>query len=300
MAATDDTGDGTRVQSIVRAFAILETVARTPEGVGLSDIARRVGLHSSTVFNLARTMAELGYLDQEAPDRRYRIGRPLLCLGANAIDDVLLVNKARAVMEDLSRATGESGTFAVWSVDQVISLARSSGVGAFQLSDRIGGSRPAHATATGKVLLAALPPDRFAAYVAKATFERYTARTIVDARRLARDVARVRKEGLAIDDGEYHDDVCCIAMPVRDFTGKTVGALGVSGPMWRMTAKVRPKRADVLRRAAERLSRELGSGGMGDHYSPAVARLRGAAPAAAPPALPRAAGPARTRTGGTR
>ena len=277
-----DRNDVGGVQSIVRAFAILELVARAPDGISLSELSRAVRLHSSTTFNLVRTMFNLGYLYQSGEDKRYRIGRPLFSLAANAIDDLLLVDTAKAVMEDLSHASGETGTFAVWSGGQVVAMARSSGAGAFQLSDRVGGVRPAHATATGKVLLAALPPEQLDAYLAGATLTRFTATTIVDARRLRAEVQRAKADGFAIDHAEFHDDVCCIAMPVRDFSGKTVGAIGLSAPLWRMGDDIRPAKAAMLREAAHALSAKLGHGGLSAAYSPAMSRLElAAAPARA-------------------
>jgi DNA-binding IclR family transcriptional regulator len=302
--AAGDKDDVGGVQSIVRAFAILELVARAPDGISLSELSRAVRLHSSTTFNLVRTMFNLGYLRQSGDDKRYRIGRPLFSLAANAIDDLLLVDTAKAVMEDLSHASGETGTFAVWSGGQVVAMARSSGAGAFQLSDRVGGVRPAHATATGKVLLAALPPEQFDAYLASATLTRFTATTIVDAQRLRTEVQRTKTAGFAIDRAEFHDDVCCIAMPVRDFSGKTVGAIGLSAPLWRMGDDVRPAKAALLREAAHRLSEKLGHGGLSTAYSPAMARIeRIAAPAdavrisAASPVKPRPAKRITTKSG---
>ena len=246
------------VQSIARAFALLECVAQAREGIGLSDLGRQLGLHSSTTFNLARTMVGLGYLDQSAADKRYRIGRGLLCLAANAIDDQLLLEKAKATMEALSRATGEASTFAVWSGQQVIPLARTNGTGAFQLSDRVGSVRPAHATATGHVLLAALPEDRFEAWLANARLDKLTATTISSVAALRKEIDRVRSTGMALDHGQFHEDVSCIAVPVLDFSGKTVGALGVSGPLGRMTTRARAKYGVLLSDAAQALSHELG------------------------------------------
>jgi hypothetical protein len=76
------------VQSLGRAFAILEEVARHREGVGLADLSKRVALHNSTTFHLARTLVSLGYLRQEKESKRYRIGRPLFALAASALDEI--------------------------------------------------------------------------------------------------------------------------------------------------------------------------------------------------------------------
>ena len=156
----DDAEDRQRsgVQSLGRAFAILEEVARHREGIGLADLSKLVGLHNSTAFHLAKTMVSLGYMRQERDSKRYRVGRPLFALAASALDEIEMVNLATPVLEDLSRETGESGHFAVRMGDSVVVIARTSGPGAFQLTDRVGVVRPAHCTALGKIILASLRP----------------------------------------------------------------------------------------------------------------------------------------------
>src|SRR5207248_6204350 len=158
----DDAEDRQRsgVQSLGRAFAILEEVARHREGIGLAELSKLVGLHNSTTFHLAKTMVSLGYVRQEKDSKRYRVGRPLFALAASALDEIEMVNLATPVLEDLSRETGESGHFAVRMGDAVVVIARTSGPGAFQLTDRVGVVRPAHCTALGKIILASLRPDQ--------------------------------------------------------------------------------------------------------------------------------------------
>ena len=126
------------VQSLGRAFAILEQVARHREGIGLAELSKLVGLHNSTTFHLAKTMVSLGYIRQERETKRYRVGRPLFALAASALDEIEMVNVATPVLEDLSRETSESSHFAVRMGDAVVVIARTSGPGAFQLTDRVG------------------------------------------------------------------------------------------------------------------------------------------------------------------
>src|SRR6267154_1064677 len=126
------------IQSLGRAFAILEEVARHREGIGLADLSKRVGLHNSTAFHLVKTMVSLGYIRQEKDTKRYRVGRPLFALAASSLDEIEMVNLATPVLEDLSRETGESAHFAVRMGDAVVVIARTSGPGAFQLTDRVG------------------------------------------------------------------------------------------------------------------------------------------------------------------
>src|SRR6516165_10694904 len=145
----EDDGDRQRggVQSIARAFAILEEVARDREGVTLADLSKRVGLHNSTAFHLVKTMVSLGYIRQLKDSKRYRIGRPFFALAAAALDEMEMVSMATPVLEQLSLETGESSHFAVSMNDSVVVLARTAGPGAFQLTERVGIRRPVYCTA---------------------------------------------------------------------------------------------------------------------------------------------------------
>lgn len=257
----DDAEDRQRVgvQSLGRAFAILEEVARHREGIGLADLSKLVGLHNSTTFHLAKTMVSLGYIRQEKDTKKYRVGRPLFALAASALDEIEMVNVATPVLEDLSRETGESSHFAVRMGDAVVVIARTSGPGAFQLTDRVGVVRPAHCTALGKVILASLRPDQLERFLDRVDMKPSTEKSITDVSRLMREIAEVRKTGVAYDDGEFNLEVRCAAVPVKDFTGQVVGALGISGPIWRMSNQALKERAKVLQVAAGRLASGFGA-----------------------------------------
>jgi IclR family KDG regulon transcriptional repressor len=240
----DNAGDRQRVgvQSLGRAFAILEEVARHRDGIGLADLSKLVGLHNSTAFHLVKTMVSLGYIRQEK-DKRYRVGRPLFALAANCLDEVEMVNLATPVLEDLSRETGESGHFAVRMGDAVVVIARTSSPGAFQLTDRVGVTRPAHCTALGKMILASLQGDQLQRFLQRAELKPSTEKSITDPATLLREIEEIRRSGIAFDDGEYNTEIRCVAVPVRDFTGQTIGALGISGPIWRLSIQALQNRA---------------------------------------------------------
>jgi DNA-binding IclR family transcriptional regulator len=259
----DDAEDRQRagIQSLGRAFAILEEVARHRDGIGLADLSKRVGLHNSTTFHLVKTMVSLGYIRQEKDSKRYRVGRPLFALAASSLDEIEMVNVATPVLEDLSRETGESSHFAVRMGDAVVVIARTSGPGAFQLTDRVGVVRPAHCTALGKIILASLHPDQLERFLQRVELTRSTEKSITEAPALLREIEEVRRSGIAFDDGEFNLEVRCVAVAVNDFTGRTVGALGISGPIWRLSIQALQSRAKMLRAAADRLSADFGAKG---------------------------------------
>jgi len=249
-----------KIQSLARAFAIIEEIARHREGIGLADLSKRVGLHNSTAFHLAKTLVSLGYVRQESDTKRYRVGRPLFALAASCLDEIEMVHVATPILEDLSRLTGESGHFAVRMGDAVVVIARTAGAGAFQLTERVGVVRPAHCTALGKIILASLTRDELERFLARVELKPATEKSITDIPALLRDIDGVRASGIAYDNGEFNAEVRCVAVAVRDFTGAAIGAVGISGPIWRMTDEATQARAKVLQVAADRLSQALGAG----------------------------------------
>lgn len=246
------------IQSLERAFAILEEVARNRDGINLADLSKNVGLHNSTTFHLVKTMTQLGYISQVRDSKRYRIGSKLFTLAAGALDESTLLALATPVLETLTAATGESAHFAIRSGNEIIVIARTAGSGLLQLVDRTGSQRPAHATALGKVLLAALSDTQVRLFLGETDLRKYTAKTIVEPDALLREIDQARRKGIAYDDGEFDEEVRCVAVPVHDFAGRVAGAIGISGAVWRLSLQSLQEKAKQVRDAAAALSAQLG------------------------------------------
>lgn len=250
------------IQSLSRAFTLLEVIANEPRGVGLTELSGVTGLHSSTVFHLLKTMVGLGYLRRGPKNKNYFIGSRLFCLAASARNELMLVMAADPVLRELALATGESCLFGIRAIDDLaIVVGKAEGNGVFQISDRLGGARPAHCTGMGKVLLAYLSAERLDLYLGTHELKAFTPNTITERARLEAELVEIRRSGLALDDAEFHADLRCIAAPVRDFTHQVIGALALSGPSWRLSMQSLQARAGVLKKAAEDLSTRLGHRG---------------------------------------
>jgi DNA-binding IclR family transcriptional regulator len=246
------------IQSLERAFAILEEVARNKEGINLADLSKAVGLHNSTTFHLVKTMVQLGYVSQARDSKRYRIGARLFTLAAGALEENALLAVATPVLESLTRETGEAGHFAIRSGNDIVVIARTAGSGLLQMADRTGAQRPAHATALGKVLLSALNDQQVRQFLGAVPLRKFTAKTIVARDALLREIEEVRRRGIAYDDGEFDAEIRCVAMPVHDFAGRVAGAVGVSGPVWRLSLQSLQDKAQPVREAARLISAQLG------------------------------------------
>ena len=246
------------VQSLMRAFALLEEIARREGGIGLAELAKHVGLHSSTTFHLVRTMVDLGYVRQATDSKRYHVGHKLFATAASALTEIELVAAAGPFLEELARQTGESIYLATRYGDEIMVIAVVPGSGAVQLRGRAGSLRPPHATALGKVLLAALPPVQLPDLLERLHLPALTEKTTTDRPALLREMQRVRQSGIAFDDGEFDLEVRCMAVPVYNFAGQVIAALGVSGPAWRLKLQVVGDKASQLRETARKLSAALG------------------------------------------
>ncbi len=255
---------GATIQSLTRAFALLEAVARHGSGAAMADLSRAAGLHPSTAFHLLQTLVALGYLVQDAKTRRYRLGPRLLQVAATASNELYLFDTAASVLAELTGETGESSSVAVLERGEAVILDKVEGTSRVGLIERPGCARPLHCTAIGKVLLAALPESQAQAILRDVRLDALTPKTITDIARLEQEMERVRAQGYASDDEEFSEGLRCLAAPVRSFSGQVVAALGVSGPIWRISLDRISSLVGAVTAAAQRLSQRLGYQGIPD------------------------------------
>lgn len=245
-------------RSIRRAFSVLEAIAHEPEGLTLAELSRTVGLHTSTTFHLLRTLAPLGCVRRDETTRKYFVGTRMFALAAGAADEIELVNVCTPPLEALARDTGETSHLAVRSNDNGVIIAKFEGSASVRTTDRIGTEKPAHATAIGKIILAAIREDEFEQYLASHPLKAYTEKTLTDPALLKAEIEKVRRRGVAFDDCEFNPEVRCIAAPIYDFASRTVGSVGISGPMWRIDLPSVGGLGEQVREAARVISAKLG------------------------------------------
>jgi DNA-binding IclR family transcriptional regulator len=255
------TGESGRIQSLIRAAAILDAVARQPEGISLAQLSAEVGLHNSTAFHLIQTLVNLDFLTQGPDNRRYRMGSRIFALAAGALNDNTLLSLATPLLERLSAETGEAAHLAVRSRHEIIVIARTAASGLLQLAGHPGATRPAHATAIGKMLLAAMPIGELERVLETLPLPRLTPNTITDQATLRAELDEVRRTGLAHDNCELDADVRCVAVAVHDFAERCVAAMGISGPAWRLSAQALKQKSRQLSAAAAELSALIGFNG---------------------------------------
>jgi DNA-binding IclR family transcriptional regulator len=244
------------VNALRRGLEVLETIAEAGGRLPLKPIAERVGLHLSTAHHLVRTLEALGYVEQ-SEGKAYRLRRRVFQLAAAAWNDDELAQLAGPVVRELGLKTGETAQFAVFDRRLAVVLAKFDATGPWRLYDRVGAERPAYCTAIGKAQLAFQKPPILREYLEAVELRAFTANTITSASRLQRELQRIAKRGVAVDDEEFSMGVRCLAVPIFNFTGTVVAAVGLFGATWRVTPDRMADLVGTLREMGERLCREL-------------------------------------------
>jgi DNA-binding IclR family transcriptional regulator len=239
-----------------RAIRTLELIADAGE-LGVSELGRRLGVHKATASRLAATLADRGLIERDPDTERYRLGFGLIRLAGAAMAGLDLVRTSRPILEDLADRTRETVNLGVLSGDDVVYVDQSSGARSIVSVSWVGRRTPLHCTAAGKVLLAFGDEDERDRLLA-VPLTRETARTIVDAGELRQQLEQVRTRGFAQTQEELEDGLNAVAAPVRQADGRTVAALSVSGPAFRMRAIDLPRLGRITADAALAISRRLG------------------------------------------
>ena len=201
------------VQSIERAFDLLEMLADAGGALGLSELATISGLPLPTVHRLMRTLVNRGYVRQEA-SRRYTLGSRLIRLGETS--SRMLGTWLRPFLAQLVRQTGETANLAMLDGDEVVYIAQVPSPHSMRMFTEPGRRVRPHCTAVGKALLAQLPPGEARALLERDGMPAYTPTTITDPDLLLAHLEVIRKQGYAVDEGEQEIGVRCFAVAVPD------------------------------------------------------------------------------------
>ena len=211
---------------------MLSSFSSTRPLIGVSEIAREVGLSRSSAHRYIATLAALGYLEQDRATRRYRLGPRVLDLGFSAINSMELRDLALPHLQALSDSTGHTVNMAVLDgIDIVyVERCRSASIGQreIDLNLHVGSRLPAYCTSMGKVLLAGLDEAELASRLAEVELSRRGPNTIVAGPALLAELARVRGQGLAVNNEELAYGLRSIAAPVRGRDGEVVAAINLA------------------------------------------------------------------------
>lgn len=236
-------------------------------GVGcrVTDLARLLGIGKATVHGVLSNLEARGFVLRGADGVSYRLGRNLWKLGLIADRQIDLKSLSYKYLSDLTEVTSESSLLSEYSsVNHVLYLEHVVCSSPVQAYVRVGDLAPAHCVASGLVLLAHQDKaeiDR----VCCTPLEGYTSSTTTDPDMLRRRLKEVRERGYTINRGEYREDIVGIAAPIFNHKNIAVAAISLSGPAYRFSISPEEHYADLIRRYADLISKELGSSNVASH-----------------------------------
>ncbi|AGL01782.1 IclR family transcriptional regulator [Desulfoscipio gibsoniae] len=247
------------VQSVDRSLAILEALAKHREPIALTVLSVKLGLNISTVHRLLNTLIVAGFVEQEPNQGHYRLGLKTFEIGNAALYNLDIRSIAKPYLKELVDRCSETANLSVLNRGEVVYIDQVESPNIVKMFAKPGTRGPAYCTASGKVLLAALPPGELNQIIKETKFYKYTDSTITDPELLKKELAKVNQQNYASDLGELEEGVQCVAAPIRSHEGKIIAAISVSGPDARISQGFpQAELIKLITEAANRISLQLG------------------------------------------
>ena len=246
--------------SVKKAFAILSAISSSKDGMGVSDLAKKLQMAKSTVHGMTSALEELGAVMRDPLTKKYKLGFTLLEIGRSAYYQIDLQTSARPITEELMARTQTSVFLGILNWDQVTILDIVESRQGLNITAPVGSTIPLFAGAVGKVFLASMPEEQAAKIVNSKGLPRFTANSIVDMDVYFSELSQVREKGYAVDDEEYILGVRAVASPLMGL-GQLRSAIWAVGfkasldekKMQTLTAKTQKAAKDISRRIQEQL-----------------------------------------------
>lgn len=240
------------VQSVQRAFELLDILADAGGTAALGELAARADLPQPTIHRLVRTLLGMGYVRQ-LPNRQYSLGPKLIRLGESAAR--LIGAWSTPHLAELVDTTGETANMAVLDNDMAVYVAQVPSPHAMRMFTEVGRRVYTHCTGVGKALLMQRPNEEVLALLKRTGMPVLTENSHNAPDALIRDLELSRSRGYAVDEGEQEVGVRCFAVPVPG--APTLTAISISGPAARLTLKSASRFTPLLKRVARDLASEF-------------------------------------------
>jgi len=256
-ANTESASKQRRLSSVGTAIRLLKAFSEEQVDIGISELSRRLGVAKSTVHRLAATLAAEGLLEQDHETEKYRLGIALFRLGALVRRRMDVSSQGRPYLYELREKTNETVHLAILDGTEIMYVYNLESTQAIRMRSDLGVRKPAYCTAEGQAILAFQPQAVVDAVIGQGLLPR-TPQTITDAAKLIKALALVRQRGCAIEDEESEIGMRGISAPIRNDAGEVVAAVGLAGPVTRLSKKAITAFVPHVIETADLVSRRLG------------------------------------------
>lgn len=249
------------VPSIDRAIKMLKILASSKNGLNLNELTFKSSLPKTSVFRILTTLEASNLVERDSDGRKYSLGLELFELGSAKLKRTNLYSVSYSYLEKLAQESGETTCLGVLNEGEVVYLAEVESSANVRATPMTGRRAPAHCTATGQILLAYLPEQEVDKIIQETGLFSCTGRTITDQEEFKKRLDLAKSQGFVVAIGEHHDDVFCVATPIRNNHGKVVASITIYGPIIRTSDSLEDRLDELVelaKQAAYDISREFG------------------------------------------
>ena len=244
-------------QLIDRLLDILELLSLEKNGLGVTEIGNRTGLHKSTVHRIVSALAERGYIEKVPERSVYKIGLKLVDISSVYLNSVELKTEATPYLRELAAKSGQPVHLAILDGTDAVYIDKVDILNNIRLYSQIGRRIPVYCSALGKCLLSGLHETEIEEIVSRCSFNKFTTKTL-DREELMFQIRAAQANGYAVDDGEHDEGIRCIAAPIKDYRDKIIAAVSITGPAAVIALQNDIETAGVLIETARAISKRMG------------------------------------------
>ncbi|MCJ7856472.1 IclR family transcriptional regulator [Lachnospiraceae bacterium NSJ-143] len=249
-------GKTKNIQSLERAFSILELFEENNRKMSVKEISLALGLSKSTVFGLINTLSNLGYLMQDSETLKYNLGFKVLALGNAVSRNDMLSKVADKCLQPVSDKFQETSLCVIEENGYVVYIAKAESSSSIVLKTRIGTKKELYCTGVGKCYLAFMPQEKSEEILSRG-LETKTENTITSIEKMRVELDFIRKNGYAVDNEEYETGISCVAVPVFGRGREIISAISLTGPVFRIKELDLDIVVDSLKEAADNIRKKL-------------------------------------------
>lgn len=248
-----------KIQSLERAFNIIEILSYSPQGMPLMDIVKKSGYSKSTVHRFLSSLGALGYIRQDKISKKYFLTLKMFEISGRIVDKLDVFDMAKEPLQKLQEFTGEAIHLVIRDNCDIVYIHKlESQNTTMRMFSSIGMRRPMYCTAVGKSILATLEKHEIKTVWENSNITKFTDHTIMDLNTLLKETENIKQAGYALDNEENELGVRCIAASIKDYTKKSSAAFSVSAPLSRMSDEKINEIIPIMLKTRDAISQAMG------------------------------------------
>jgi len=244
------------IPNLVKACEVLSALAERPDGISSAEVEALVDVPRTTAFRILKTLGSEGMAEKRG--KLFFSGASLVQIGLNSLRSMEIRSLSIPLLSRLAAQADFTAHLAIPNGWQSLILEVHDSPHPVRVASRPGATVPLYCSSTGKIFLAFRYEHELEKYFAMTSLKKNTNNTIITLSEMQIEAERIRRNDFSVDNQEFHEDIWCLASPVRDSGGRVVAAIGVTGPATQADGQKKTDICTHVKKAAKELSSKLG------------------------------------------